>query len=110
MDYLFGELPEAMNGGLVAFTDSCVAVGTLSEFDGETAISLTDSLEEGEPDALVFDGVLKAPQCELSVCNVANEKLLTMKLSGPEAHVRIFANDPSEPDEIVVFVESGRLD
>lgn len=107
MDRSFGELPDAMNGQLVAFTDSCIAVGTLSEVDGETAITMTDSLEGIERGEMVFDGVLKTPQCEVSVCSVTNEKLLTMKLPASEAHVQIFANDASEPDEIIVFVRAG---
>jgi hypothetical protein len=106
MDHSFGALPEAMNGQLVAFTDSCIAVGTLSEIGGETVITMTDSLVGIERGKMVFDGVLKAPQLEVSVCSVANEKLLTMKLPASEAHVQIFANDASEPDEIVVFVQA----
>jgi len=107
MNHSFGELPEAMNGQLVAFTDSCIAVGTLSEVDGQAVITMTDSLEGIERGEIVFDGFLKVPQCEVSVCSAANEKLLTIKLSASEAHVQIFANDASEPDEIVVFVRAG---
>lgn len=105
MDHSSGELPEAINGQSVAFTDSCVAVGTLCEVDGETTITLTDSLEGVRRDQMVFDGVLNVPQRELAVCSAANERLLTMKLPRPEARVQIFANDASEPDQIVVFVD-----
>jgi len=105
MDHSSGELPEAMNGQLVAFTDSCVAVGTLSEVDGETTITLTDSLEGVQRGQLVFDGVLKVPQHELAVCSAADERLLTLKLQRSEARVQVFANDASEPDRIVVFVD-----
>ncbi len=104
MDHTSGELPEAMNDQLVAFTDSCIAVGTLSEADGETTITLTDSMEGVKQGQLVFDGVLKVPRHELSVCSAADTKLLTMTLPRSEAHVQIFANDASEPDDIVVFV------
>lgn len=104
MDHSSGELPEAINEQLVALTDSCVAVGTLSEVDGATTITLTNSLEGVKRGKMVFDGVLKVPRHELSVCSVADTKLLTMTLPSSEAHVQIFANDHSEPDEIVVFV------
>lgn len=107
MDHSSGELPKAMNDQLVAFTDSCVAVGTLSEVDGETTITLTDSLEGVKRGQMVFDGVLKVPRHALSVCSAADTKLLTMTLPGSEAHVQIFANDASEPDEIVVFVDNS---
>ena len=105
MDHLSGELPEAMNGQLVAFTDSCVAVGTLSEVDGETTIILTDSLVGVKRGQMVFDGTLKVPRRELAVCSSADRMLLTMKLPRSEARVQIFANDASEPDQIVVFVD-----
>ncbi len=105
MDRSSGELPEAMNGELVAFTDSCVAVGTLPGVDGETTITLTDRLEAVKRGQLVFDGVLKVPRYELAVCGAADTELLTMKLKRSEAHVQIFANDVSEPDQIVVFVD-----
>lgn len=107
MDISFGELPDDMGGRLVSFTDSCVAVGTLSEVDGDTTIIMTNSLDGVGLGEMVFDGILKVPKKELSVCSVRNEKLLTLELSSEEAHVQIFANDPSEPDEIVVFVRSG---
>lgn len=105
MDHSFGELPVALDGQLVAFTDSCVAVGTLAGVDGETTITLTDSLEGVKRGQLVFDGVLKVPRHELAVCSAADTELLTMKLKRSEAHVQIFANDVSEPDQIVVFVD-----
>lgn len=104
LDYSFGELPEDMEGGLVAFTSSCVAVGTLSEFDGDTTVTMTSTMEGSVPGELVFDGIIEAPQRELSVCNVRNERLLTMPLLEIRAHVQIFANDASEPDEIVILV------
>ena len=104
MDHSFGELPQVMGGRLVAFTDSCVAVGTLSEADGVTSITLADDLQViDEPSALAFDGVLHTPAFELSVCNVRNEKLLTLQLPTPRSKVRIFVNDKSEPDRIMVY-------
>ncbi|MCD0266276.1 hypothetical protein JWH11_07430 [Xanthomonas melonis] len=105
MDYSFGELPDFMMGGGVAFTNSCVAVGTLSEIDGETTIIMTDSLSDIDvPDHLIFDGVLKTLEGNLSICDVANKNLLTIKNSMPDLHVQVFVNDISEPDLIVVFV------
>lgn len=107
MDHSFGELPIAMGGQLVSSTDSCVAVGTLSELDGATTITLADNLKGiSEPRALVFDGIVQTPGLELSICNVRNEKLLTLHLSTPRVKVKIFASDESEPDNIVVYAQS----
>lgn len=104
MDYSFGVLPDNMGGALVASTSSCVAVGTLSDADGDTVITLTDELLGLNSEGLIFDGVLEAPSRELSICNVRNEKLMAVALSGAEVRIRIFANDASEPDQIAVLV------
>lgn len=102
MDHSFGELPEDIVGRLVSSTSTCVAVGTLSEVDGETTITLTDAIESVDTSLkLAFDGVLATPKGEVSVCNVRNEQLLTMT-SSPKTYVRIYVNDDREPDQIVV--------
>jgi hypothetical protein len=55
MDQSVGEVPKAMNKALVAATPSCIAVGTLSEHDGETLISLSDGAPPpGTEMSLVF--------------------------------------------------------
>jgi hypothetical protein len=104
MDHLHGKLPEDLNGQLVAHTDSCVVIGTLSGTDGPTTITVLDGLEDRPKDKMVFDGVLRTPHRELSVCSVDNEKLLTIRLGVPKIHIQIFANDAIEPDEITIFI------
>ena len=107
MDHSYGEVPASMNGQLVSATASCVAMGTLSEVDGATKITLADSLLGidvlGE---IVFDGTIKAPQHEISVCSVANEKLLSIGVSSSTPRIKIFANHPVEPDQVVILVDS----
>lgn len=103
MDHNFGTLPELITADLVAATDSCLAIGTLASPDGETTITLTNDLDNVETDELVFEGVLLTPNKELSICNVMNEKLLTLPVSASVINVKIFANDSSEPDQIVVL-------
>ena len=34
------EPPESMTGGLTSATSTCVAIGTLNEFDGETSVKI----------------------------------------------------------------------
>jgi len=109
MDFSVGNLPARLRGALVAATDSCVAIGTLSQIDGETTIMLTDSIEGLSVGALVFDGVLVTPSREISVCNVHNEKLLTLPLKALSVRIRVFANDLSEPDDIVVFADTNSV-
>lgn len=105
MDQSVGEVPESMSNALVAATPSCIAVGTLSEYDGETQVSLSD---ESSPDklglSLVFDGVLETPTRKLSVCSVLDETLVTLDVPTEASRVQIWANDDKEPNEIDVVV------
>jgi len=105
MDRTIGVIPDAMGGGLVAATSSCVAVGTLSEYDGETSISLSDEGKAlGFDSTPVFDGMLETPSKVLSICTVLNDVLLELGVPSEKTRVRIWANDVSEPDNIVVVV------
>lgn len=100
MDYEYGDVPADIDG-LIAATSSCVAIGTLSEYDGETHIVLTDSdeLAQGQ---LVFEGNVLTPNKEISICSIENVKLLTLISGSEKTYVRIYVNDDNEPDYIVV--------
>ena len=39
------EPPESMTGGLTSATSTCVAIGTLNEFDGETSVKIDGGLD-----------------------------------------------------------------
>lgn len=105
MDHEAGILPDQLTANLVSASDSCLAIGTLAAADGETRITLADDLDGIEVGDLVFDGVLSTPNHELSVCNVHNEKLLTMPVSQTSTSVKVFANDLCEPDQIVIYAK-----
>src|SRR5262245_8735810 len=105
MDHAGGVIPETMSRSLVAATPTCIAVGTLSEHDGETSISLSD---EGMPSGLgvapKFDGVLKTPSKILSVCSVLDHVLLETSVPSDETRVQVWAHDDPEPDRIAILV------
>ncbi|HJR75239.1 MAG TPA: hypothetical protein VJ806_16565 [Luteimonas sp.] len=107
MDHAIGVLPDQITAELVAITDTCLAIGTLSASDGETTVTLTDDLDGLEVGKVVFDGALSTPNHELSVSNVLNQKLLTMPVATHLTKVKVFANDVSEPDQIVIFVKGS---
>ena len=105
MDRSIGEVPESMNGALIAATPSCVAVGTLSEHDGETSITVSD--EKPDPGlglSIVFDGDLSTPARNLAVCSVDDVPVIKTTVSSSNARVQVWANHNSEPDSIYVFV------
>lgn len=102
MDRSVGEVPDAMRGKLVAATSSCIAIGTLSEHDGETSIFLSD---EGRPSGMdnpVFEGTLYTPSRVISVCSTLGVILLEMPVISDRIRVQIWANDAIEPDTIEI--------
>lgn len=101
------EIPTYVSGELVAASQTCVSVGTLAEIDGETTITLADSTDGIRVGELYFEGVILTPGHEVSVCTSANEKLLTLPILATHARIRVFANDPSEPDEIVIVADAN---
>lgn len=105
MDFASGRVPQEMGNKLVSATESCVAVGCLSEHDGKTEIHLGQAHEVTAQDALVFDGEISTPSKKLSICSVMNEELLSTEVAGTKTHVKVFANDPMEPDRIIVLFD-----
>jgi len=106
MDRTIGEVPESMNDGLVSATSSCVAVGTLSEFDGETSITLTnDSIIDTPQGSPIFDGYIDTPSGKISICSVTDEPLIECEVSEPNTKIFIWVNDETEPDEIYIAVK-----
>jgi hypothetical protein len=96
-----------MSGGLVAATPTCIAIGTLSEHDGETSIALSDEATlSGYGTSPRFSAVLKTPSRSLSVCSVIAEVLLEMSVPSDETRVQVWANDAAEPDNIAIVVIS----
>ncbi len=98
-----GEIPDLMNHSLVASTDTCIAIGCKAEDDGETEIVL-EEIREKNVGEQVFDGVLRTKTQKLVVRTVLGDTLLEIPVIGVETQLRIFANDPIEPDYIEIGV------
>ena len=109
MDKDSGEIPELMNGKLVVATHSCIAVGTLSEADGETSVTLTDDkshVQEISSLQKTFAGVLATPNKRVDLCTVLLQPVLTLSVSNTESHIEIWVNNETEPDKLCVLVIS----
>lgn len=106
MDQSIGIVPAAMDGGLVAATPSCVAVGTFSEHDGTTRITLTDEASRDMSGAsnLVFDGFIETPSRLVAVCSILDDAILKLPVDSQLTRVQVWANHSSEPSEICVCV------
>ncbi len=105
MDHASGIVPETMDNRLVSTTESCVAVGCMSAYDGPTEIQLGQTNEIIPTDALIFEGEISTPSKKLSICLVTNAELLSVAVSGERTNIRIFANDLSEPNRILILFD-----
>jgi len=109
MDRDGGEIPISMDGRLVVSTPSCIAVGTLSEADGETSVIMTNEKTLFNADAnlrKVFTGVLATPQREVQVCTVLLQPVVKIAVMSLRNKVEIWANSESEPSKLRVIISS----
>jgi hypothetical protein len=103
-----GVIPESMGGRLVAVTESCLAVGALSEADGPTHVDVIDIVDfQGVEDGswLAWEGMLTTASGRLAIMDVLGGVLADRRV-GPSVAVRLIVNDDSEPDRISVVVGS----
>jgi hypothetical protein len=99
-----GNVPASMAGSLVASTMSCIAVGCKSEADGETEFRLGAVSEVDPGNRPVFQGALETPTRKVSLRTVLGHTILEMPVAGKRTMVRVWANNPKEPDKIIVGV------
>lgn len=100
-----GAIPASMGGSVVAATDSCIAVGCLSDADGSTEFVLGPAQEiAAAGEAPVFEGSLYTPDREVLVQSVEGETILKTPVSTKDTVVRIWVNDALEPDRVLIGV------
>lgn len=104
MDPRGGEIPASMNQSLVSATNSCIAIGCLSEDDGETDVCLGPRSNVDSGERPVFDGTLATPSRKVAVKTVLGETLLEATVPAAVTHIRVWANDAAEPDRIVIGI------
>jgi hypothetical protein len=106
MDPASGELPESLGSGSITVGPSSVAVGTLADADGPTEFYL--GLDDDLP---LIDGLVLRWQGTLSTSGrvglVTAENEVLLECPGePISSVQIWTNDESEPDRVVVLLQS----
>jgi hypothetical protein len=99
-----GGIPLTMATSVVAATESCIAVGCLSEADGQSQLVLGPWREIAEGDEPAFVGLLKTPDRKVEVRSVEGETLLAIQVPTEETVVRIWVNHALEPDRILIGV------
>jgi hypothetical protein len=95
------EVPADMGSALITATPSCIGVGTLAEMDGETTIRLSEAFAAPEG-RLVFDGLLETPGLQVALIDSGASPLLSMHVQSRTTRIKIWVNDPSEPDLVLV--------
>jgi hypothetical protein len=73
--------------------------------DGETELALGAGtvVNPGEPPA--FEGKLETPRRWLEISSVLGDSILMTPVLQHETAVRIWVNDPKEPDRVIVGIE-----
>ena len=105
-----GQIPESMRGSLIAETDSCIAIGCRAEDDGETEISLGQAKDLEIGSRPTFEGSINTPSQKIAVCTVLGATLLEMSVPTLHTAIRVWANDPQEPDCIAIGIVEKRTD
>jgi hypothetical protein len=106
MDPDAGQPPLELHDAALAATDSCIAIGTLCEIDGETTIQLGVEPSAGSPGiAQVFEGQIATPSRRIAVCTALNSVLASIEVTGSLTRVRIWTDDPTEPSQIWIATD-----
>lgn len=96
-----GEIPDRMVRPIVS-TNSCIVVGCLTNGETELTLGETQDVDPGDPPA--FHGKLKTPSNRVVLHTAEAETILQATVSWRETVVRIWVNDPSEPDQVIVGI------
>lgn len=86
----------------IVWSDSAVRISCLNEFDGETRVTLGVADLVAPSGAPAFDAVIKTPSRRVAIVTAHLETLMVAKVSGDLTRIRIWENDPVEPDDIII--------
>jgi hypothetical protein len=107
-----GEVPDFTERSLIAATGSCIMVCTLCEIDGATEFLLGPRSEVDPGTQPVFQGQLETPSRKLAIFSVPvavgsgfGDIVLETSVPRDETIISIWANRPTEPDQIIIGVE-----
>lgn len=104
LDPSTGVLPETLSGESIAATSSALAIGTLTEVDGDTEVNLgaRGDVPGGPALSLRWEGDLETTG-RLGVLTIHNDVLIE-RATPSVVRVEVWTNDPDEPDVIWVVV------
>ena len=99
-----GKAPKEMQGSLVASTPTCIAIGCMSDYNGETEVRVGAAREVGSSKPPAFEGDLNSPSRAVAFWTI-DGTVLEAPVQHARTRVRIWLNHPSEPDEVVIGLD-----
>jgi hypothetical protein len=96
------EMPKIEREGTVWSTSSCVAIGCTPDVDGETRIAIGSPGQLSVTGKLVLDSHLPTPSRLVRFNIVPGKTILEQEVSGTTTRVRVWVNDPKEPNDITI--------
>jgi hypothetical protein len=94
-------VPASMQGQLIALSPCCIAVGSRPEADGQTRLLLGDAHVVDPGDPPLGDCAISTPSRHLTVQTAQGTIIISTPVPETTTVVRIWANHPTEPDELV---------
>lgn len=100
-----GKSPEIVDGPVrIWSTRSCIIVACLCFVDGETEFVASDQTDDAPSSVPAFDGMLDTPSRVIEVSTSEREILLRCPVETHFTRVRVWTNNPREPDRIFVVL------
>lgn len=90
------------SGDHISWSDTYVSISCAYCYEKDTTVTLSPWSEVSPPRAPVFDGEIKTPNQEIAVSTAHLDIVLSHKVSTTQTRIRIWENDPTEPDDIVI--------
>ena len=97
--------PTSFGGATLIATVDCIAVATLSPVDGPTVVSVAPSADD--PGLVQLGEFTIESEGQVSVRDVFFREHDAMGVEPGYVDVRVLANDPVAPDEVVFVVRPG---
>lgn len=98
----WGEIPSMADGLPIFATNTCIAIGCRSEFDGPTKFSLGPIEEFNHKILPSFDGKLLVPNRKIALQTVFQKIIIEKDVKSSVILIKIWINDVFEPDNIFV--------
>jgi len=97
------EVPEYIDGQLVASSGSCMSVGTQAAVDGDVVVSLESTTGNVTGLRRVFVGVLHAPGRRLEIVTADSLTVLGEDVATDKPHVEVWTDEQRNPSRIAII-------